>query len=127
MRPPSMRSWPSLLLLGACLKQSPIPGDDTDTSLPAALEAVDCVNAPAVTWEGWAEGMMRTHCQGCHASTTPNRYGAPEDVTFDTEDDARRYRNRIYQRTLVDEDMPPAGGLSEDDKTLLTVYLACGL
>ena len=122
-----MRPWFSLSLLVACGELESIPPADSAAPLTGALAEVDCAASPDVTWDNWAGGKLETHCQGCHASQTPDRYGAPDAVAFDTEADARRWRDRIYQRTLVSEEMPPAGGLTDDDKYLLTVFLACGL
>ena len=89
--------------------------------------AFDCESAPAVTWEGYAQGKFLAHCEGCHATDTPKRYGAPEPVTFDTEADIRTWKDRIIVRMLEQEDMPPAGGLTDDEKYLLNTYLICGL
>ena len=86
-----------------------------------------CGSAPSVTWENWGRGFVTTHCQGCHASTAPDRYGATEGVYFDTEADIRLWADRIDVRVLVDEDMPPAGGLSADESFLLKTFLDCGL
>jgi uncharacterized membrane protein len=93
--------------------------DDTATN--------NCESAPAVTWEGYAQGKFLAHCEGCHATDTPKRYGAPEAVTFDTEADIRTWKERIIVRMLEQEDMPPAGGLTDDEKYLLNIYLICGL
>ena len=86
-----------------------------------------CDSSPSVTWDNWGRGFVTTHCQGCHASTAPDRYGAPEGVDFDTMADLREWRERVRVRVLETEDMPPAGGLSEDEKFLLEVLLDCGL
>jgi uncharacterized membrane protein len=48
-------------------------------------------------------------------------------VTFDTEADIRTWKERIIVRMLEQEDMPPAGGLTDDEKYLLNIYLICGL
>lgn len=119
----------SLLILLACSDKEP-----HDSSVPAhACEALeepspgDCDGVYEVTWSSWGDGFMRTQCQGCHASTTPDRFGAPEANVFDTVLDVCEQRERIQVRVLDDETMPPAGGLTDDDKVLLQMWLDCWL
>ena len=71
--------------------------------------------------------MIITHCQGCHASASPNRYGAPLDIHFDHKEAAYDLADRIYIRTLEKEDMPPAGGILDDDLYLLDIWLRCSV
>jgi hypothetical protein len=101
------------------------PGQDSAPEGHALEGLVDCLAEPEVSWSGWASGFFLTHCQGCHAATTPDRRGAPEGVDFDAEPLALQWREPIYDRVVVDQDMPPAGGLTADDLHLITVYLAC--
>lgn len=91
------------------------------------LNDEDCNQAPTVTWNNWAQAMFITHCQGCHASTSPNRYGAPIDIHFDHETAALDLADRIYARVLEKEDMPPAGGILEEDLYLLDVWIRCSV
>ena len=97
------------------------PSPDGEVSYDLSI----CEDAPAVNWDNWAQGMIITHCQGCHASSSPQRYGAPESVTFDTESEAAIWADRIWIRTVEEETMPPAGGLLDDDIYLLRVWLTC--
>ena len=89
------------------------------------LHNIDCDNVPYVTWETYMQGMLMTHCQGCHASESPTRYGAPTDVYFDNIEDALYWNERIRIRTLEIQDMPPAGGIFAEDLYLLQVWLEC--
>ena len=89
------------------------------------LEDIDCDSVPYVTWETYMKGMLMTHCQGCHASGSPTRYGAPDDVYFDDIEDALFWTDRIRIRTLEIQDMPPAGGIFSEDLYLLQVWLEC--
>jgi uncharacterized membrane protein len=96
----------------------------------AAESAVDpmCVDSPVVTWEGWAHGFVTTWCLGCHsAQNTDWRFDAPEGVNFDTEADTYAWADRIRVRVLDEQTMPVAGGLSDDDRVLLDLYLSCTL
>lgn len=85
-----------------------------------------CEDAPVVAWENFGDGFVRGHCQGCHASTAPDRHGAPHDVTFDAEADVRRRADDVL--ALVESGaMPPGGGVTDDDLALLRVWLGCGI
>lgn len=102
---------------------STLPPEDTGTAVDPL-----CVDAPVVTWNNFGEGFLIENCQACHASTAPNRHGAPENVTFDTEDDVRTWKDRILARAAGDAPtMPPMGGTSADDRYLLEVWLTCWL
>jgi len=86
-----------------------------------------CADAQTVTWASWGQGFLLEACQGCHASTSTNRYDAPEDVVFDTVDDAWNHAARILARAAADPPtMPPMGGTTEDDRTRLQWWLLCG-
>lgn len=85
-----------------------------------------CADAPVVTWDNWGEGFIIERCQSCHASTSDNRNDAPEEVVFDTREETLAQAERILARASgEDATMPPEGGVTEDDKYLLTVWLTC--
>ena len=86
-----------------------------------------CADTPPVNYTNFGEGFLTENCQGCHASTSPNRYGAPEGIVFDTVEQAWAWRESILY-LVVDEGepaMPPAGGISEDDRQRLSWWFAC--
>ena len=119
-----------LLILLACADREPVDSGVTAEHACAALpepEEGSCDGVYEVTWSSWGDGFVRTQCQGCHASTTPDRFGAPEASTFDSVEDVCEQRDRIQARVLDDETMPPAGGLTDDDKLLLQMWLDCWL
>jgi uncharacterized membrane protein len=92
---------------------------------PAEDTACD-PEVPSITWETFGEGFVTTHCQGCHASSSSDRQGAPEDVVFDSEADALWWRDAILDATASDPArMPPAGGIDRDDRERLTIWLTC--
>jgi mono/diheme cytochrome c family protein len=106
----------------------PPPGGTADSgSTPAGVDDTACGGAPDVSWQGWGRGFMATYCDGCHAADTSDRHGAPEDVNFDTLDQLRAQAERVRVRTLENQDMPPGGGVIDDDLWLLDAFLACGL
>lgn len=109
-------------------------GEDDDSAAAAdggggddgGADTGACADVPLVNWDTFGAGFLLHHCQGCHASTAPDRYGAPADVTFDTKEEAWAWRDRILERSAVDPPtMPPAGGTSADDRVLLRWWLAC--
>ena len=109
----------------ACTVVTPPVVDDTAPASGTEAPAW-CDTAADVTWEDWGEGFMRTQCQGCHASTTENRFGAPADVVFDTEADVIAWRDRILVRTVDERTMPPAGGVDDIDLQVRETWLRCG-
>ncbi|MCB9778971.1 MAG: hypothetical protein H6742_10440 [Alphaproteobacteria bacterium] len=120
-----MSGW--LLLALACGAGGDDTGDAADGGLDSATEAF-CQDAPVVTWNSFGQGFTTEACQTCHASTTAERNGAPDSVTFDTLDDVRAHSDRILARATGDEpDMPPRGGVSDDDRARLEIWLRCWL
>jgi uncharacterized membrane protein len=105
--------WTFLAAISACGN----PPDDTGD--------LACFEAPPVNYANFGEGFLTENCQGCHASTAPNRYDAPEGVSFDTVEEAWDWRGRILARVVDDATMPPAGGVDEDVRQLLGWWLDC--
>ena len=114
-----MRGWAfGLLLVGACDEP---PAD-------VLVEVGVCDTGPQQSWETFGQGFMRSQCQGCHASTAVDRFGAPENVVFDTEQDVATFAERILARAAgPDADMPPAGGPSKEDRVRLERWITCDL
>ncbi len=81
---------------------------------------------PVPTWSAYAEPVLLEHCQPCHASTSPNRYGAPTHITFDDETQTRAFASCIEETALSESPtMPPAVPVSELDKRMLETWLWC--
>ena len=93
---------------------------------PAANDSAeipqDCADP---SYEEWTEGFLRGKCQPCHAIASPNRYGAPPNVYFDTKEASLFWAESIRRTTLDEESMPPSGGVTEDEKELLRRWLDC--
>ena len=88
--------------------------------------AAFCADSPVVTYENFGAGFLTQNCDSCHASTTADRQEAPDDVVFDSEDEALVWGDRILARAAADDaDMPPEGGVAADDRYLLEVWLVC--
>jgi uncharacterized membrane protein len=95
-----------LLLLAACGEAEPDP------------------SACEPSWEEFGRGFVVEYCDACHASTAPDRHGAPLEVTFDTEEQALGWVDRIEVRVLAGE-MPPGGGVFEEDLVMLQEWTSC--
>ncbi|MFK7929713.1 MAG: hypothetical protein AB8H79_16090 [Myxococcota bacterium] len=105
-------AWTALLIVGCA-------GDDPD------VDAL-CDDAPVVTWDSFGQDFTRANCQPCHSSTSANRYGAPESVIFDTEDDVLGRAEQVLSNATGDAPtMPPRGGLEVDDQEKLKIWLEC--
>ncbi len=113
-----------MLLVAACAQDAAQPSD-AGPSLDLAVD--ECANAPPVAWANFAQGFFIENCQPCHATSTPERYGAPTGVVFDTLADTLRWADRVLARTVEAESMPPAGGVSPEDRELLGLWLRCGI
>jgi len=73
--------------------------------------------------------LLFTWCTGCHSSAVPekDRRGAPLTVNLDALENVRALRDRVFARAAdAHKTMPPAGGISDDDRLLLGDWLACG-
>ena len=98
------------------------PGDDS--AMPAGSCETD-TGGGYPTWAGFGEGFFAGRCASCHAASAPERFGAPEGVNFDTEDEVIRQLDSVQRVILDNATMPPGGGLHEDELALLQVYLDC--
>jgi hypothetical protein len=95
---------------------------DTDWEAHEAF----CSDAPLINYANFGAGFMVENCQPCHGTGSPNRYGAPEHVTFDTEEDCVFWQDRIIARSVGENvTMPPQGGVEEDDRYRLEVWMLC--
>jgi uncharacterized membrane protein len=106
----------TLLPLGGCAT--------ADSDLP---EADVCADQPVVTYENFGQGFMTQHCQSCHASALVGdaRSGAPASVSFDTAADVGRFASAILDVSVENDAMPPGGGVADDDRARLEIWLRC--
>ena len=79
----------------------------------------------SLEWNTGIHSFFVSYCGACHAANTPDRHGAPVSVTFDTEEEARSWAARVWQTVLVQESMPPAGGVFPEDKERIQEWLQC--
>ena len=73
----------------------------------------------------FGEAFFDSYCQSCHAASSPNRFGAPEGVSFDTEAEVSAQLERVQAVVIDGGSMPPGGGVLEADLSELERYLAC--
>jgi uncharacterized membrane protein len=88
--------------------------------------APSCADTAVLTWDNFGQAFIVTNCQSCHATTAADRHGAPADVVFDTRGDVLRQAARVLARVTGDPPtMPPGGGISEESRHKITVWLSC--
>ncbi|MCK6521136.1 hypothetical protein L6R49_06810 [Myxococcota bacterium] len=119
---------PTTLLLWAALGATSACGRDKG---PADDVVVDD-SAPAEGCEelSWAQDglpQMMTWCASCHSSliAAEDRAGAPIGVDLESLDGVRAQLDRVIVRVEAG-DMPPAGGVPEEDRARLLTWLRCG-
>ena len=109
-----------LPLLLACGTE-PQPEDTSTPVDPLCEEGYD------LTWDNFGHGFMLTYCTSCHSEDSPNRFGAPEGIDFDTEAQLLEMRTLVEFVVIEEESMPLGGGVFDDDLYLFEVYMECGL
>ena len=109
-----MRVLWALCLVGCAAGE---PNSDTGLAL--------CDEPPVLTWENFGHGLMVERCQSCHSSSSVRRNGAPETVSFDTHDETLEHADRILQRVVIDQTMPPQGGIDAEDLQRVRIWLEC--
>ena len=110
----------TFLLLGGLAGTSCGTADDTGDT-PAI-----CSGEQALNYDTFGAGFLSLYCQGCHASDSLDRYGAPENVIFDNVDQALAQVVSIRATTLGESPtMPPGGGVPSLDLERLEVWLDC--
>ena len=118
----SSRSLLALVIVAACgtdpavdTHHDQVPPDDCTTSY--------------LTYDNFGEPFVANWCRGCHSSALPDdmRQMAPKEANFDTLDEVRTWSDGIVSKAGGDPaTMPPAGGPSDDERTLLAEWITCG-
>jgi len=125
------RTLALLVALGAgpgC--QEPEPDQVALTTGSGTEGLAPCEEQPVITYDTFGRGFLSTYCDGCHAAPVENRQGAPEDVVFDTREQALDWADRILARSAPEDGSPatrpPVGGITPEDTERLIVWLTCG-
>ena len=81
-----------------------------------------------MTYQSFGVEFLGSYCQTCHARAARDRHGAPPSFTFDSREDVRSHRERIYARAAGGNDSMPPGpdDPSHEERALLAEWLACG-
>ena len=87
--------------------------------------ALECDSESTPIYSDWVEGFLSSKCQSCHASTSANRYGAPEDIYFDTEEAALYWLEDIERTVIQTPSMPPSAGVRDEELLLLQQWIDC--
>lgn len=106
---------PILAVLWGCA------GDAPDTGPACQLDS----GGGHPTWSNFGEGFFITYCNACHAAESPNRFGAPDEITFDTEEEVQDQAASVHSAVIEAETMPLGGGLPPEDLAQLENYLNC--
>lgn len=97
-----------------------------EKDVDSAAETGFCATAPVSTWENFGAGFFTQECQSCHASESPERNGAPDVVTFDSEEEVLAQVALVLEVATGEEPtMPPEGGVREEDRYMLEAWLRC--
>ena len=67
---------------------------------------------------------MTQYCVGCHGMQSSNRQGAPTNITLDSMENISENLEQIRQE-MVDETMPPSGGVAPETIDLVIQWLDC--
>ena len=108
---------------------SPDPIDAGSDAAWTSLAERPCPQGSTLTYEDFGAPFFLTYCEGCHSTAMPegSRQNAPIAVNFNTLDDVRAHKDRIWARAAdTNATMPPSGGPSTKDRALLGEWLACG-
>lgn len=100
---------------------------DSAAGTPTPEEALSCDRSPPLTYESFGQAFMIQNCTPCHHVLLPeaDRNGAPVGVDFETYGKVLSWSDRIHERTVVTETMPPGGGLSAEDLSKFEEWLGC--
>ena len=82
----------------------------------------------ALTYESFGRAMLSHHCNSCHNANEGKRSGAPESYRFETLDDVRAHKARIFVRAAATNTTMPPGpdDPSPEQRDQLAEWLACG-
>lgn len=109
-----MRPLVLAALLAGCLPE-PMPID----------EAACPPEGTALTYDNFGAPFLAAHCNSCHSTGTS---GAPSAYRFDTPEDVRLHKDRIFIRAAAaNVTMPPGpDDPSQAERDDLAEWLACG-
>ncbi|HEY5948220.1 MAG TPA: hypothetical protein VIV40_22140 [Kofleriaceae bacterium] len=107
----------ALLLVAGCAAEA-MPIEDFPCPQPGTQ----------LTYESFGRTFMADYCDRCHSADEGHRHGAPVSYRFDTLDDVRAHRDRIFVRAAASNTTMPPGvdDPPPDERDRLAEWLACG-
>jgi uncharacterized membrane protein len=103
--------------------------DSPATPSAASLGERTCPDDSKLDYDSFGAPFFLTWCIGCHSSNLREgaRQKAPLGIDFNSRDDIRKHKDRIWARAGdSNTSMPPAGGPSTEERARLGEWLACG-
>jgi uncharacterized membrane protein len=91
---------------------------------------IECPNDSFLTYENLGEPFMLTWCTPCHSShltTAEERQDATVGVNLDSYAEVLEHAEYIQIFAVETDEMPPAGGPSDEERDLLAEWIACGM
>ena len=81
-----------------------------------------------LTYESFGARWLETNCNRCHSASEGHRSGAPVSYRFDTFDEVRMHKARIFVRAAASNTTMPPGpdDPNPDERDQLAEWLACG-
>jgi hypothetical protein len=81
-----------------------------------------------LTYENFGQAFFAANCNSCHSADNGARYGAPDTYAFQTIDQIREHKDRIFVRAADANDSMPPGPDDPplDQREKLGDWLACG-
>ena len=98
-----------------------------DTLFGEEPSPYSCERDPPLTYDNFGAPFLEENCTGCHSSYYPEelRTGAPLGVDFDTWTGVLEDADGVRERTVVDLDMPPSGGITTDELARFDEWMWC--
>ena len=114
-----------LALLGALILSSCRPAEPG--GFRPRIDA--CATGTHTSWENTGRPITLAWCVPCHsgALVPDERQGAPEEVNFDDYEAVVLWADRIRVRATEAMDMPPMGGVPQEDLDALAEWIDCSL
>lgn len=111
-----------LVALAGCGAPGPGPA-------PAPAPPADCSQDASLDWDSVGRPLLTTWCTPCHSSSLSEtaRSGAPEGLDLDTYASVVQWSEQILASAGTSDRMPPAGGMSDTERRLLSDWIPCGL
>lgn len=97
-------------------------GEDTSVAPAACVQEAD---GAYPTWGTFGEAFFLSYCRSCHSAETPQRFGAPDAINFDREDEVMAQLAAVRRTVITDQSMPKGGGVPEAERAELARYLDC--